>query len=245
VGDGACALNPEVSFEINTQPLQIFSKINKRVIFTSTCSVYGEHVDLLDETSVVKPLSVYASTKLAAENYLKDKNSITFRIGTLFGLGDNYSRIRMDLVINTLTAKAFYEKKLNIFGGDQYRPVLHVFDAARTIVQNLDNKKTGIYNISKENVRIKDLAKTYRKHFKDLDIKFTPMRFEDARNYKVSTQKAQSELRFKPLLSIDDGILELKKMLKEHRIKDIDSPRYTNQQYLQMFNSHLLKNDKK
>lgn len=243
VGDGACALNPEVSFEINTQPLQLLENINKRVIFTSTCSVYGEHKGLLNERSPVKPLSVYASTKLAAEKYLTHKNALIFRIGTLFGLGDNYSRIRMDLVINTLTAKAFFEKKLNVFGGDQYRPVLHVFDAARAIVGNVGSHKKGIYNLSSENIKIIDLARKYKKHFKDLDIEVSPLKFEDARNYSVSTEKANKELKFKPKISIDEGIIEIKKLLEEHRVKDIGSPRYTNQVFLQMFNTHLLKND--
>ena len=109
VGDGACALNPKISYEINTKSLQLLANINRRIIFTSTCSVYGEHKRLLNESSPVNPLSVYASTKLVAEKYLINKNALIFRIGTLFGLGDNYSRIRMDLVINTLTAKAFFE----------------------------------------------------------------------------------------------------------------------------------------
>ena len=56
-----------------------------------------------------------------------------FRLGTLFGVSDNFSRIRMDLVVNTLSAKAFFEKKMSVFGGEQYRPLLHVKDVARAI----------------------------------------------------------------------------------------------------------------
>ena len=73
---------------------------------------------MLDENSKLNPLSQYAITKLKAEQLLKDKNSIIFRLGTLFGLSDTYSRIRMDLVVNTLTARALFENKINIFGGN-------------------------------------------------------------------------------------------------------------------------------
>ena len=46
------------------------------------------------------------------EMLFKNKNVIIFRLGTLFGLSDLFSRIRMDLVVNTLCAKAFFEKKI-------------------------------------------------------------------------------------------------------------------------------------
>src|SRR6266568_8244930 len=127
VGDGACALNPEISFEINDKAVNWLSKnFDGRIIYTSTCSVYGAQHDHLDENSLTNPLSVYASTKLAAEKHLKDKNALIFRLGTLFGISDNYSRVRMDLVINYITARAYTHKTLKIFGGEQFRPVLHV-----------------------------------------------------------------------------------------------------------------------
>jgi nucleoside-diphosphate-sugar epimerase len=69
----------------------------------STCSVYGAQDIELDETSPTNPLSAYAESKLAAEKYLENKNSLIFRLGTLFGEGDLFSRIRLDLVVNVLT----------------------------------------------------------------------------------------------------------------------------------------------
>jgi len=65
------------------------------------------------------------------------------------------------------------------------------------------------------------------------------MNFEDTRNYCVKIDKAQKDLSFEPIKTIDYGIREIKKLLEEHRIRDIDNPRYTNQMYLSMFNSHI------
>ena len=86
--------------------------------------MYGAQEGILNEDSSVNPLSEYASSKLVAENYLQDSNAIIFRLGTLFGIGDQFSRIRLDLVVNILTTKALLENKMSVFGGDQWRPCL-------------------------------------------------------------------------------------------------------------------------
>ena len=239
VGDGACALNPEISVSVNQVPVKWLAEhYDGRIIFMSTCSVYGAQNAVLDETSPTGPLSVYASTKLAAEEPLKGKNAVIFRLGTLFGVGDLFARIRMDLVVNTLTARAYRQSKISVFGGDQFRPLLHVKDAAEAVVDNLATAHKGVFNLARQNVRIVDLAYQVRMHFPDLVIEQTPMKFQDARNYRVSTEKAQKVLGFKAAYSIDDGIDEIKELLESHRLKDVDNPRYTNQTFLSMFNTH-------
>jgi nucleoside-diphosphate-sugar epimerase len=240
VGDPACALNPEVSVEINHESVRMLAEnFDGRIVFLSTCSVYGAQDTILDETSPLNPLSVYAVTKLDAERNLAEKNSIIFRLGTLFGVGDLFSRIRLDLVVNTLTVRAHRCGMIKVFGGDQFRPLLHVRDAARAIVQSLETSHTGVYNLHRQNVRIIDLAYQVRNHFPDLLIEQTEMPFQDTRNYRVSNEKAQSILGFKALSSIDDGIEEIKELLETGRLKDVDNPRYTNQSFLSMHNTHL------
>src|SRR4030042_4235298 len=241
VGDGACALNPEITMEINQNSVEWLSKnFEGRIIYMSTCSVYGARDGELDESSPLNPLSVYAVTKLAAEKFLEGKNAIIFRLGTLFGVGDLFSRIRLDLVVNTLTVRAFCHGKIKVFGGEQFRPLLHVWDAARAGVDNLVTSHTGIFNLHRQNVRIIDLAYQVRNHFPDLQIETTPMQFQDARNYRVSSEKAWNTLGFKAVYSIDDGIGEIKELLTTGRLKDVDNPRYTNQTFLSMFNTHKL-----
>lgn len=239
VGDGACALNPKITAEINRDGVKWLSEnFDGRIIFTSTCSVYGAQETELDESAPVNPLSIYASTKLDAEKYLGNKNRLIFRLGTLFGIGDRFSRLRMDLVVNTLTVRASQHGKITVFGGDQFRPLLHVRDAARAVVDGLASSHVGTYNLIRQNVRIVDLAYQIRNHFPDLKIESTPMKFQDARNYRVNGRKAAGDLSFKPEVSIDEGIGEIKELLDSQRLRDIDNPRYTNQIYLKMFNTH-------
>jgi nucleoside-diphosphate-sugar epimerase len=240
VGDAACALHPEVSVAINQESVRwLAGNFAGRIIFLSTCSVYGAQDGALDESSPIRPLSVYAVTKLAAEEHLVGRNSLIFRLGTLFGVGDLFSRIRLDLVVNTITVKAYQTGRIAIYGGDQFRPLLHVKDAARAIVDNLDTAHTGIFNLAKQNVQIINLAYQVRNHFPELVIEHSERKFEDTRNYRVNTEKAARALGFKPAYSIDDGIEEIRSLLESHRLKDVDNPRYTNQKFLSLYNTHI------
>ena len=238
VGERACAANPELTWDINNSALDWAQRnFDGRLLFPSTCSVYGANDDLLDEKSALNPLSVYAETKVSSEQFLHEK-AMVFRLGTLFGLGDDHSRIRLDLVINVLTLRALHEGKIQIFGGDQYRPVLHVKDAAEAIVANVDTDHVGIYNLHSSNIRIRDLPEYLNEHFPDLEVEYTEASFEDNRNYRVTSDKAKRAFGFAPQFSISDGIVEMRDLLADRRIKDVSSQRYSNSAYVQM----LLKN---
>jgi len=239
VGDGACALNPDISTEINQESVKwLAENFNGRIIFTSTCSVYGVHDGVLTEDSPTSPLSVYAKTKLTSEGFLRPKNAIIFRLGTLFGIGDRYSRVRLDLVVNTLTAKAMTDHKLKIFGDSQFRPLLHVRDTAQAIADNLETKHTGVFNLHRENIKILNLARKVVKNVPGTRINFVDMKADDMRNYRVNSLKAKKTFGFNPKLRVEDGIGEIKQLFEERRIKNINNPRYTNEGYLTIFNSH-------
>ena len=240
VGDGACGINPTITNDINFKSVEFLAEnFDGKTIFFSTCSVYGAQDDILNEDSKTNPLSVYASTKLEAEKLLIKKDALIFRLGTLFGVGDLFSRIRMDLVVNVLTAKAILEKKLTVFGGAQYRPLLHVKDAARIIRDTISSKNKGIYNLHLENTKIIDLAENIKNHFEDVQIEKVNIKFQDARNYRADGSKLKKDFNFIPKYSVDDGINEVKKLIVENRIKDPNDPRYTNQKYLEIFKTKL------
>jgi len=234
VGDGACQLNPEETTVVNEEVVKwLTDHYDGRIIYMSTCSVYGAQEKELDENSSKNPLSLYAATKLHSESFLEGKNAITFRLGTLFGVGDLFSRIRMDLVVNILTMRAHTQGKLHVFGGDQFRPLMHVKDVARAVVMNIDTAHTGVFNLHRQNVRIIDLAYQIRNHFPDCIIETTEMPFQDTRNYRVSSDKAKATFGFEAVHSIDEGIEEVARLVEQRRIKDVEHSRYSNQRYLQ------------
>jgi len=233
VGDPACLLNETLTRQINTESVQyIRENFNGRIIFTSTCSVYGAAEEELNEKSRLNPLSVYAKTKLLSEKILIDSNALIFRLGTLYGVGDEFSRIRFDLVVNTLVMRAAVHKKISIFGGQQYRPLLHVRDAASMIYKCIETKNNGIYNLHSDNFTIVDIAQRIKKYFSGLHIDTSDEMFQDKRNYRVSSQKAMVELDFKPKFTLEDGILEIKKLLEEGRVKNAFLTRFSNYLYL-------------
>ncbi len=240
VGDAACALHPDVSVAINQDALQNLAEdFDGRILFLSTCSVYGAQDSVLDEDSPRKPLSVYAATKLEAEHHLADRNALVFRLGTLYGIGDRFSRIRLDLVVNTLTVRAHRFGVVKVYGGEQYRPLLHVQDAAQAILDNLASSATGVFNLHCQNLRILDLAQQVQRHFPGLQIEQSTRTFEDTRNYRVSSERAARRLGFAPTRTIDHGILELKELLAAGRLRDADNPRHTNQGFLALHQTHL------
>ncbi len=236
VGDGACAINPELTFKINSESVKfLVENFKKRIVFLSTCSVYGAQDGLLDENSPVSPLSEYASSKVQAEEYLKDANSIIFRLGTLFGISDEFSRIRLDLVVNILVTKALTEGKLTVFGGDQWRPLLHVRDVANAISHTLDSDVTGIFNLHYKNYKIIDIANTIVNKIPNASIETTPMKFQDARNYQVSSERLLKETGFKAEVELLTGVEEVFNLISSKRIKNVNHIRYSNQNFLEKY----------
>ena len=236
VGDGACSINPSLTQEINAESVKNLTKnYSGRIVFLSTCSVYGAQEGILSEDSSTNPLSEYANSKIIAENYLEDSNVIIFRLGTLFGISDQYSRIRLDLVVNILVTKALMENKMSVFGGDQWRPLLHVNDVANAIDVTIETQVNGIFNLHYQNFKIIDIAEEIQKKITTAKIIKTPLEFQDARNYQVTSDKLLKETGFKAEVDLKIGIDEIYELISKNRIKDISDPRYSNQNFLNLY----------
>jgi len=241
VGDPACALNPELTMNTNVLAVKnIVEDFRGRIIYPSTCSVYGAQEGLLTEESSFAPLSLYAESKIEAEKVLlaAPNETLIFRLGTLFGLSDTYSRLRVDLVLNVLTIRAVREGHMSVFGGQQYRPLLHVRDVATAMVPQIDTHATGVYNLHTENMTIIQLAERIQKHLPGTRIDITESSFQDSRNYMVSSDKARNELGFAPKWSIDEGIQEIRDAIAAHRIPNVNIPRFSNVAALQAIASN-------
>lgn len=234
VGDGACAVNQKLTKTLNVDTVKwLVDNYKGKIIFPSTCSVYGINNDLIEEEAPPNPLSLYAATKLEAEKYvLKNaENALVFRLGTLFGLGDRHSRMRLDLVANILSMRAAKGETLTIFGGEQWRPLLHVRDVSTAILHGLNNNISGLYNLSYKNYKITELGEIISSLIPECSIEFTEMKFEDLRNYRVKNDKFL-KTGWVPHYSLEDGIQQIYSLIKENRVKDTTDKVYSNAAFI-------------
>lgn len=247
VGDPACKSFPEKSLKTNYLALCALSTLCahlkiSRFIYTSSCSVYGSTTDpslTLTESSQVNPLSHYARMKLESENFLLNiKNNFfhptILRLGTVFG----YSyRQRFDLVVNKFVKDSFLFNRINIQGGKQFRPNIHVDDISEAIVSILDSPldkiNNSIFNLSNgsENKNIIELAEEISSVIKNTKI-VIDNKISDNRNYRVSSKKIHDTLGINANTSIKDGVVDLYNKLKNNKFSDIDSPKYSNIEFL-------------
>ena len=238
VGDPASALDPGLTEKINLESVRWLAEVfDGRIVFPSTCSVYGAQDELLDESSSLNPLSLYARTKLESESVLLEPHpgALILRLATLAGVGDTYSRIRLDLVVNLLTARAKQIGRLQVFGGTQYRPLLHVRDVATAVVPHLGTDVGGIFNLGTENVTIEGLAERVAEYVGGVEIEKVDVPVHDTRNYRTSFAKAETELGFEAKYDVDDAIAQVADLIDAGRIKDLSLAQFSNLESLRPY----------
>ncbi|MCK4589155.1 MAG: NAD-dependent epimerase/dehydratase family protein [Nanoarchaeota archaeon] len=245
VGDPASQNQPISTIETNyfaTMTLAQACKYHQinRFIFASTCSVYGLGDDILDETAELNPVSLYARSKIESEKAILsivDENfsPTILRMGTLYGLSP---RMRFDLVVNTFAMKAATEKKITVFGGDQWRPLLNVEDAAEAFVKCIEapikEVKGQVFNVGSDdqNYQIKHLAEMIKEILPETVVEKLKQEIVkgkvDKRDYKVSFAKINQTLGFKAKKSVKDSILEIYQAIINKQIMDVNNPKHYN-----------------
>ena len=224
VGDAACDLDPALTRRVNVDaPIWAREHFAGRFIYPSTCSVYGCSDGRLTEESPTQPLTLYAQTKLEAERALATHdNTLIFRLGTAYGISDNYSRLRLDLVVNTFAAQAAAFRQVNVLTAKAWRPFIHTRDIALELVRAINRTDTGVYNLARENRRIIELAELAvclsGCHIKDDTNYSNP----DKRDYRVDTAKALGAcyLNMSPMHDVESGMVEVMEAVQSGRIYD-------------------------
>ncbi|HEU0178516.1 MAG TPA: NAD-dependent epimerase/dehydratase family protein [Blastocatellia bacterium] len=244
VGDPACALNEDLTIEVNLMATRMIAEVAKgsgvsRFIFASTCSVYGACDEVLDEHSVLNPVSLYARSKIASERVLLSLSDSNFaptvlRFGTIYGLS---GRTRFDLVINLLTAKALVEGQITIRGGDQWRPFVHVHDAALAVFKTLEAPfslvKNQTFNVgsNEQNYTIYQIGKIINQFVPAAQI-IDQGPDTDRRNYRVNFNKIRDILGFAPAWVVEKGVAQVIEAIESGKIMDYRDPRYSNVKFL-------------
>ncbi|QDU36074.1 UDP-glucose 4-epimerase [Maioricimonas rarisocia] len=244
VGDPACELDKSLTVDINLSATRMVAHVAKasniqRFIFASTCSVYGASDEILDEHSESIPVSLYGHTKLAAERGLLSMADERFaptllRFATIYGLS---GRTRFDLVVNLLSAKAKTEGVITVHGGDQWRPFVHVSDAALGVVKALEAPLEVVANQTfnvgsdEQNYTIRQVGELIH------DRAFTAQlevdeNSTDRRNYRVSFAKIRQQLGYKPEWTLEEGIDQVFEAVANGSVTDYRDARYSNVKYL-------------
>ena len=166
-------INKKLTYDINVKATLRLAKLSKEMgvkkfIFSSSCIMYGSSKsNYVTENSKPSPLTEYAKSKVIAEKKLsklanKNFSPIFLRNGTIYGYSP---RMRLDTVLNNFVAQAYSNNSIDIYSsGNPYRPVVHVEDVCRIIIEFILTKSKKIhnqaFNIGDEvlNYKVKDLA---------------------------------------------------------------------------------------
>jgi nucleoside-diphosphate-sugar epimerase len=243
VGDPACARDPELAREVNqgaTKALLDDAEAAgvERVVFASTCSNYGKMADssvLASEDFELRPVSLYAETKVAAELEVLARSdnglpTCCLRLATVYGPSP---RMRFDLTVNEFTREITLDRDLVVFGEQFWRPYVHVRDAARAACVALESPleaiRSEVFNVgdTSENYRKLDIVELLRERVPTANVSFVH-KDEDPRDYRVSFDKVREHLGFETERTVADGIDEVMSLVRSGLLGDPYAPVYRN-----------------
>jgi nucleoside-diphosphate-sugar epimerase len=248
VGFPACqAVGRQVAWRYNVESTQqVYDQADElgipRLIFASTYSNYGLSPDgePVTEASPLTPQSLYAETKIAAEEQLLSRSGgcapLVFRFATLYGISP---RTRFDLIVNQFVLDAWTERKLLIYQRGYSRSFVHVFDAVRAIILGLEaplEKIRGqVFNVGTEagNYTKDEIVGLIIKRLPETRVEYKDLSFGgDMRDITVSFAKIQRELGYATTLTVDDGVREVLHALQDGLIQEPRHNRYRNAQFI-------------
>ncbi|SRR5712692_5522390 len=241
VGDPACNADPDLAWEINyLGTIRLVEACRRagirRFVFASSCSNYGLHDDgEMVEWSPLNPQSIYAQTKIQSEHHLLSVSDEMFvpcilRFATLYGLSQ---RMRFDLAVNLMTIKAIVENEVTVYGGNQWRPFLHVRDAAQAIIGVLERISSSsapeIYNCGSdaENYRLKQIGQLIVQEVPGTRLSVVPDEV-DKRSYRVNFGRIRHDLNFLCRYQVIHGIREIQASVQAGLYHDFTSFQYNN-----------------
>jgi nucleoside-diphosphate-sugar epimerase len=249
VGFPACqAVGKQVAWRYNVEATKtVFGQAADlgvdRFVFASTYSNYGlsENGKPVTEESSLNPQSLYAETKIAAEEFLLSQKDapcapLLFRFATLYGLSP---RTRFDLIVNQFVLEAFTKRALIIYQRGYSRSFVHIRDVARGVIMGLEAERSKIagqvFNLGTDhgNYSKDDIVRLVLKRMPETIVEYKDLTFGgDMRDITVSFAKIRNVLGFETTLRVDDGVREVLFALKNGVIQNPTDMRYRNAQFI-------------
>ncbi len=217
VGAPLCKQDPIAATTINRDAVQMLVRLaskEHRLLIPTTNSGYGvgEKGKFCDELSPLRPISLYGTTKVEAEEaVISHGNGISFRLATVFGMSP---RMRTDLLVNDFTYRAIRDRAVVIFEGHFKRNFIHIRDVAGAFIfgmKNFEKMKGQCYNVglSSANLSKIELCEKIKEQVSGFVYLDAPVGEDpDKRDYIVSNAKLEA-LGWKPRFQLEDGISEL------------------------------------
>ena len=221
VGMPLCNRFPVEAVQVNQESAEFLAEnasAQQVIIHANTNSGYGlgKHVEgkavHCTEETPLNPISIYGKTKCAAERAIMSAkgNNITFRLATVMGVS---RKMRMDLLVNDFTYKAWNDRYIVLFESSFLRNFIHVRDVAEAFLWALQGKVNvgNVYNLgnTSANVNKMDLCLAIKKQLPDFFITESEINKDpDQRNYIVSNEKLEAT-GWSPMYSLDDTIREV------------------------------------
>ena len=237
-------LNPAATFSVNLDGTLQLARAAKaagidRFLFASSCSLYGAAgSEGVTEDAELYPVTPYGEAKVLAERDLTaladDNFSPTFlRNATAYGYS---SRLRLDIVVNNLTAVAMTTGKIKMQSdGTPWRPLVHIEDISRAFAAVHGAPREVVhaqaYNVgrSEDNVQVRDIAEMVREAVPGSSLSFAAGAGPDLRDYQVDFAKLNDTFPdLKLSWSVRDGVDEMVRAYTEHGMSqaDFDSTRF-------------------
>ena len=229
--DPSFELNPKLGKSINLDAFEPLVNISMKsgvhkFIYASSSSVYGIKKEKnVVENMELNPLTDYSKFKAECEKILfkyKSDNFITtvVRPATVCGYS---KRQRLDLVVNILSNLAYHKREITVFGGDQLRPNINIYDMVGfyNSLLNFDEKIINgeVFNAGFQNQKVSELASSVKKIVGE-DVNVVTKPTDDNRSYHISSEKIRDLLNFKPKHTIEDAISELVTAFEQKKLND-------------------------
>ena len=148
----------------------------KKVIYSSSVSVYGSSSELVDVDSPINPKTFYGISKMRGEEHISrlfpKMPTYILRLGNIYG----YSKsMRFDAVINRFMFDAQFHKRITINGnGEQNRAFIHI-DKTANILAKIglgDSVKPGRYDLVEDNLSVNYIADALMNLYPGLEMIF-------------------------------------------------------------------------
>lgn len=202
-------------------PIAMFHNLHNagcvKFIYASSTAVYGNQLAPYSETTPTEPLTPYAESKLAFDDFAMDFadkckiSVIGLRYCNIYGRGEEHKGSRMSMISQIYEA-AKLDKPIDLFkDGTQKRDWVHISDIVKVNLLAMDNFKTGIYNIgsgaSYSFLEVVDIIKNALR--KDIQVRWVdcPYSEESYQSFTLcDNTKATLELGYLPSIDLREGV---------------------------------------